>query len=273
MKTLEKNGTAGKPLRIFIADTLSAVGGGKTGLTFSTSGLVISTIADVESSGTYYTAAASTIETISTLGTFASPTSGKCRFKEVDSTYFPGIYEIQIADARMAVSSATKLIVMLTGLTNAYASPAEIQLGAIDLTDRSGQYFTPVTRTTDNTSPIYFEWYTLSGSATVTKSLNGASYVSASGTASYLRADGTTYIWQLSYDPADRPASGSVVYQITDGTTTRFLPLLVEPDVPAIKIKTDQLAFTVSGMVDSNIQYVNDILVTGTGAPGNEWGP
>jgi predicted Fe-Mo cluster-binding NifX family protein len=43
--------------------------------------------------------------------------------------------------------------------------------------------------------------------------------------------------------------------------------------VAAIKAKTDSLTFTQAGIVDSNIQYVNDVEVTGTGAVGNEWGP
>lgn len=47
----------------------------------------------------------------------------------------------------------------------------------------------------------------------------------------------------------------------------------IDTEVAAIKAKTDQLTFTVAGQVDSNIQYVNDVLVNGTGAPGNEWGP
>ncbi len=41
----------------------------------------------------------------------------------------------------------------------------------------------------------------------------------------------------------------------------------------AIKAKTDSLGFTVTGQVDANIQYVNDVQVSGTGATGNEWGP
>lgn len=48
---------------------------------------------------------------------------------------------------------------------------------------------------------------------------------------------------------------------------------LTAADVGAIKAKTDSLAFTVAGQVDANIQYVNDVLVTGTGAVGDEWGP
>jgi hypothetical protein len=41
----------------------------------------------------------------------------------------------------------------------------------------------------------------------------------------------------------------------------------------AIKAKTDSLTFTVAGQVDSNIQYVNDVEVTGNGEAGTEWGP
>lgn len=48
---------------------------------------------------------------------------------------------------------------------------------------------------------------------------------------------------------------------------------LTASDVAAIKAKTDSLTFTQAGNVDANIQYVNDVLVTGTGALGNEWGP
>lgn len=48
---------------------------------------------------------------------------------------------------------------------------------------------------------------------------------------------------------------------------------LTASDVGAIKAKTDSLAFTVAGQVDANVQYVNDVQVTGTGAVGDEWGP
>lgn len=44
-------------------------------------------------------------------------------------------------------------------------------------------------------------------------------------------------------------------------------------NVAAIKAKTDSLAFTVAGQVDANVQYVNDIEVTGNGQTGTEWGP
>jgi hypothetical protein len=44
-------------------------------------------------------------------------------------------------------------------------------------------------------------------------------------------------------------------------------------NISAIKTKTDSLTFTVAGVVDANIQRVNDVVVTGDGSPGTEWGP
>jgi hypothetical protein len=43
--------------------------------------------------------------------------------------------------------------------------------------------------------------------------------------------------------------------------------------VALVKAKTDSLTFTVANVLDANIQYVNDVLVQGTGAVGDEWGP
>lgn len=44
-------------------------------------------------------------------------------------------------------------------------------------------------------------------------------------------------------------------------------------DIAAIKEKTDQLNFGVTGKVDANITHVNETEVAGTGAEGDEWGP
>jgi len=102
-------------LRVKILDPTVSTGAGKTGIAYNTNGLTISTIADNEASPTVYTGAGGTIETISTLGTYAAPTSGKCRFREVSSAYNPGIYEIQLADARLAISGAKSLLVSISG--------------------------------------------------------------------------------------------------------------------------------------------------------------
>jgi hypothetical protein len=61
--------------------------------------------------------------------------STKCRFKEVDSTNFPGLYEMQLADARFAVSSAKTLRINISGATNLLDKEILIQLTAHDLVD------------------------------------------------------------------------------------------------------------------------------------------
>jgi hypothetical protein len=49
--------------------------------------------------------------------------------------------------------------------------------------------------------------------------------------------------------------------------------LNAKTSIGEIKSKTDNLAFTIAGQVDSNLQYVNDIEIKGTGTTGDEWGP
>lgn len=116
--------------RVFISD---AVGAGLTGLTFSTTGLAIHIIADNEATVTSYTAAGSTIETITTIGTFAAPTATKCRFKEVGL----GMYEIQVADAMWAVSGA-RAVQAIISVTGGFCAPVEIQLSTLTLNPSSG---------------------------------------------------------------------------------------------------------------------------------------
>lgn len=43
--------------------------------------------------------------------------------------------------------------------------------------------------------------------------------------------------------------------------------------IAGIKAKTDSLTFTVAGQVDANVQYVNDVEVTGVGTEVSPWGP
>lgn len=131
MKLAYKNGITSVILRVKIMDSASTTGGAKTGLTFASAGLIIATIADNEATTTRYRASSSEVETVTTLGTFETPTSGKCRFKEVDSTNHPGLYEIHIANARWAVSGARSIIVTVSGASGAAQVDAEVQLGDV----------------------------------------------------------------------------------------------------------------------------------------------
>lgn len=121
-------------LRVKVRDTTS--GNGKTGLATSsggnitTSGLIIAAIADVEASTTAYTVAATHVQTIATLGTFAAPTSSCCRWGEVDSTNHKGIYELQLDNSRYAVSSAKSLTVSISGVSGMFDCDVVIPLRA-----------------------------------------------------------------------------------------------------------------------------------------------
>jgi len=130
MAELRKHSTTSNVERFIL--TSSATGKGLTGLSSASTGLIISTIAGNESTATTYTVAASNVETITTLGTYAAPTASKCRFKEVDATNHPGLYEFQFADARYSVASAKKLIVTVSGATNLIDAYYEIALVSFD---------------------------------------------------------------------------------------------------------------------------------------------
>lgn len=127
-----KNGQASNVFRVKLRNSSVTTGAGLTGLTSSSTGLIVSTICDNEATATTYTVAASHVQTITTLGTFAAPTALNCRFKEVDATNHPGLYEVQIADARFAVASAKVLTVSFSGATNLAECDVVIPLRVVD---------------------------------------------------------------------------------------------------------------------------------------------
>lgn len=112
-------------IRVKLLDSSVTTGAGLTGLTCTSVGLIIGTIKIGEAVATAYTQAGATIETITTLGTYETPTATKCRFKEVDATNHPGMYEIHITDARYA--STNNLIVSVHGATNLAQFDTEVQ--------------------------------------------------------------------------------------------------------------------------------------------------
>jgi len=112
-------------LRVKLLNSSVTTGAGLTGLTSASAGLIIGTIKIGEATTTAYTQAGGTIETIAALGTYAAPTATKCRFKEVDATNHPGVYEIQLADARFA--STDNLIISIHGASNLAQCDVEVQ--------------------------------------------------------------------------------------------------------------------------------------------------
>ena len=133
------NGTQNHIIRIGLVD--SSTGAPKTSLTNTTSGLIVAAIADIEATTTAYTAAASLIDTITTLGTYQAPSATHCRFKEVDATNHPGLYEIHLPNTRFAVTGASYLDISVQAAASSvavsmerYDLDAQVDLFAINAT-------------------------------------------------------------------------------------------------------------------------------------------
>lgn len=124
-------------------------GFGKTGLTYLTSGLKISVRRELSSAATVYSSGASTVEDITTLGTYAAPSSTKIRFKEVDATNFPGLYEIHFAQALLGTADTSRILVCMVACTGCLTTVFEMDLGTFDfnsLTAASGAIEANVTQ-------------------------------------------------------------------------------------------------------------------------------
>lgn len=129
MKEVIERGATSQITHVFIQDSASTTGAGKTGLTFNSAGLKIVVMRPGESGPTKYLQSAGNIEDITTLGTYAAPTASKCRFKEIDATDLPGWYEIHFADALYnTTSSRRSLGGMISGAAGTAPTPFQLQL-------------------------------------------------------------------------------------------------------------------------------------------------
>jgi hypothetical protein len=69
-------------------------------------------------------------------------------------------------------------------------------------------------------------------------------------------------------------ATAAALATVDDFLDTEVAAILaaVDTEVAAIKAKTDSLTFTQAGHVDANIQRINDVVITGDGGTGTEFG-
>lgn len=116
---------AGNPLiRVYIEDTDGAA---LPDLTSGSSGLKIEYQRELSSSATVFSG--SNLETITTIGTYAAPTTNKARFKEMSSTTMQGWYEIHLPQAAVGTADASRFLVgMVSGVTGMRDCPFEIEL-------------------------------------------------------------------------------------------------------------------------------------------------
>lgn len=129
MKEIIERGAASQIVHVFIPDSASSTGAGKTGLTFNSAGLKIVVMRPGEASPTKYLQSAGNIEDITTIGTYAAPTANKCRFREIDATDLPGWYETHFADALFDTSNNRRSLGgMISGAAGVAPTPFQIQL-------------------------------------------------------------------------------------------------------------------------------------------------
>lgn len=125
MKLQVKKGSTSLRLMVFIADSSSTTGAGKTGLAYNSPGIKwYYWRGDTGNAG-----GVSVTLATATRGTF---TSGG--FIEIDSTNLPGWYEIGVPNAAIA-SGSDSVVMMLHGVTNMAPLPIEIQLVSYDPND------------------------------------------------------------------------------------------------------------------------------------------
>lgn len=123
MKLLVKKGTTQKLLQLWVPDSASTTGAGKTGLTHSSAGLTAAYYREGAASATAFTLADMTV------GTY---TSGG--FKEVSASLLPGLYQLGLPDAALA-SGANSVVVQVWGASGMAPVVLEIQLVDFDPND------------------------------------------------------------------------------------------------------------------------------------------
>ena len=75
-------------------------------------------------------------KTITTIGTYQAPSANKVRFKEVDATNFPGLYEIHAADAAYDATGSRRSVGWIAfGAAGMAPVPWERQLTGSDIND------------------------------------------------------------------------------------------------------------------------------------------
>ncbi len=234
-------GSLSNILRVKIRDTSDNNGAGKTGLLFSATGLILSSICDNEATPVTYTAAGSTTETITTLGTFAAPTATKARFKLVDDTNNPGLVEIQLADARYAVAGARRMTLTIVGVSDMEQTDVQIDLtGPNNLVNGNAGGVLVNTTVATYASQTSF---TLAAGSTTDDAYNGAIAVIRDSTTPALVAVGVV----LDYTGASKTVTLVGNPGFTFGTTDNVTLLTPNATTAEIEAALNGATVTLSG--------------------------
>lgn len=271
MADLRTLGATSNRVRFTLKD--KTTGQGKTGLSTATTGLIISTITDNEASPTVYTVAGSTIETIATLGTFATPTATKCRLKEVSPTNNPGLYEFQFANARFAVAGAKRLVISVNdGQSTILDADYEIQFSNDLVGSILDEVNTGATHNVNNS--LGKQVRSLSVNTGVIYTATAPSQAGMTSTQIKLDAGASAidnvYQWTAISILSGTDAGDSAIITAYDGTTkiaTVDPPVAVQPDATSVFEITPTPRVQTVGSSTANVTSVNGTVFSGASVP------
>ena len=189
---------------VLIPDASSSTLSGLTGLTNASGGLGIAVRRELSSAMTAYSGG--NIGTISTLGTWANPGSGKVNFKEVDSTNAPGLYELHFEDAIFNTGDASRKLIGFVKVTGGVGTPFEVPLLALNFQSASVTTTYQIKKNTaltafmfvmtDSTTDQPASGLTVTG----TVSLDGGAFASLTNSASEI---GSTGVYKINLAAGD----------------------------------------------------------------------
>ena len=259
------NGSTSNIERVFLYKDSGATAGTEgdpfTGLAFNTASLSIATIANNEATANVdTTAATSSVETIATLGTYATPTAGFVRFKEVDATNMPGLYELQWENARYAVAGAKYLDICITGVADLATFTGRVYL---DVMDAAG-IRTALGLATANLDTQL---------STIDTVVDGIA-------ANYATAASVTAVNDLLDDMVDGTVTLKTIDDVVDLLLVDTTAIVADTNelqadwanggrldllLDAIKVPTDKMVFTKANELDVNTKSINGATVVGDG--------
>jgi hypothetical protein len=250
-------------LRVKLMDSTSISGAGLTGVTSGSAGLTISTLRSDESSPVVYGASSATIEDIATFGTYVSPTSGKCRFKEISSSLLPGIYELQLDNTRYA---APGTIVAIFGAANLAQADYEVQCENLSV---SVSGVNPLVRVMLSASqPDYNVAKETSATANMNSIMGYVSSVSGNVWSNATR----TLTGSVSLDPATRVVLSASQPDYTPATSleaTNIYNRIGTPISGSISNDIQNISTAVVAGVPQNYTSISGTLVNGTSITGS----
>lgn len=220
-------GATSVTVNVFILDSASTTGAGKTGLAYNTASLTA-----------YYArekaaAAAITLATQTATGAWSSG-----GFVEIDSTNLPGLYRLDIPDAALATGS-NSVAVMLKGASGMAPLTLEIELEGVDRRDATAFGLSRLdaavsSRMATYAQPTGFLAATFPGTVASTTNITAGTITTVTNLTNAPTAGDLTTTMKTSVQTAADAA-------VTANTLVNTMAGYIDTEVAAIKAKTDNL--------------------------------